>query len=423
MSRRAIGEDRCMRTRLGVLLAVVSGLFSVLLAVAVNVATGGTLPAPLDAVSWLAWPAVGVLGVAGAGLAFWQQSTPQPALPPGPPPAQDPPPQPAPAELPAATPLFGRDDEVAEIVRVLGGGSAVVTLAAAPGTGKTSLALGAAHALRSRFPDGQLFATLRGASTEPVAPEAVLGRFLTALGVPEEERRGSTEELAARFRSAVADRARAGPARRRPRRRARRRAAAGRVPVRDDRHEPAAADRRRQCAWCTPRRAPGGGGRRAPRTRRRCADRPPRPGRRAGARSPPAPGCRSRSSSSPAGSGPVHSGHRRRWRNGSPVSTAASTSCGRAIWRSARRSRPRTPSCPKWTVWCSGGPDRTRQAVHPRCRGRPRGCRRAAGGGGAGAARRRVPGRVTRPGPLPPARPAPAVRHRDVARRRARRRL
>ncbi|MEU0561137.1 NB-ARC domain-containing protein [Dactylosporangium sp. NPDC006015] len=197
-----------MRSRVGILLAVVSGLFSVLLAVAVNVATGGTLPAPIDAVAWLAWPAVGVLGVAGAGLAFWQQSAQTP--PPPPLPAPEPPPvpvpDPVPAELPAATPLFGRDAEVAEIVRVLSGGSAVVTLAAAPGTGKTSLALGAAHALRPSFPDGQLFATLRGASAEPVAPEAVLGRFLAALGVPEDERRGGVEELAARFRSAVADR-------------------------------------------------------------------------------------------------------------------------------------------------------------------------------------------------------------------------
>ncbi|MEV0134814.1 NB-ARC domain-containing protein [Dactylosporangium sp. NPDC050688] len=197
-----------MWSRSGILLAVVSGLFSVLLAVAVNVATGGTLPAPLDEVSWLAWPAVGILGLAGAGLAFWQQSAPPPVRGPEPgPPPPGPAPAPAPAELPAATPLFGREAEVAEIVRVLSGESPVVTLAAAPGTGKTSLALGAAHALRPRFPDGQLFATLRGASAEPVAPEAVLGRFLTALGVPEDERRGGTEELAARFRSAVADRA------------------------------------------------------------------------------------------------------------------------------------------------------------------------------------------------------------------------
>jgi tetratricopeptide (TPR) repeat protein len=193
-----------MRSRFGVLLAVVSGLFSVLLAIAVNVATGGTLPAPLDAVAWLAWPAVGVLGAAGTALAFWQQGRPGQQERPGPGPGERPP---GPAQLPAATPLFGRDAEVAEMVRVLEQGAAVVTLAAAPGTGKTSLALGAAHALRSRFPDGQLFATLRGASAEPVAPEAVLGRFLAALGVPEDERRGGTEELAARFRSAVADRA------------------------------------------------------------------------------------------------------------------------------------------------------------------------------------------------------------------------
>ena len=250
------------------LLAVVSGLFSVLLAVAVNVATGGTLPAPLDEVSWLAWPAVGVLGVAGAGLAFWQQSTPQPALPPVPGPNPVPDPPPAPAELPAATPLFGRDAEVAEIVRGLSGESPVVTLAAAPGTGKTSLALGAAHALRPQFPDGQLFATLRGASTEPVAPEAVLGRFLTALGVPEEERRGSTEELAARFRSAVVDRAV--------------------LVLLDDARDAAhvamllpggarcatIVTSRRQltgvpCAWGTPGRSFRGRRRRAPRTRRR----------------------------------------------------------------------------------------------------------------------------------------------------------
>lgn len=38
-------------------------------------------------------------------------------------------------------------------------------------------------------------------------PEVVLARFLGALGVPADERRGEVDELAARFRSAVADRA------------------------------------------------------------------------------------------------------------------------------------------------------------------------------------------------------------------------
>lgn len=62
-----------MRRSQLVLIGVVSGLLSVLLAVAVNVATGGELPGPLAAVSWLAWPAVGLLAVAGIWLAYLQQ--------------------------------------------------------------------------------------------------------------------------------------------------------------------------------------------------------------------------------------------------------------------------------------------------------------------------------------------------------------
>ena len=53
-------------------LAVVSGLLSVLLAVAVNVATGGSLPEPLTGLSWLAWPMVGILATAAVGLTVWQ---------------------------------------------------------------------------------------------------------------------------------------------------------------------------------------------------------------------------------------------------------------------------------------------------------------------------------------------------------------
>ncbi|MFG2040774.1 NB-ARC domain-containing protein [Dactylosporangium sp. NPDC048998] len=195
-----------------------SALFSVLLAVAVNVATGGTLPDPFAGVSWLAWPTVGLLGVVGVALAVWQQRL--TAVPPqgtAPEVAQltgtAPEPHPAaaglaaPAELPAARPLFGREREVAEIGRLLQQEAPVILLAAAPGSGKTSLALRVAQDVRSRFPGGQLFAALLGASAEPVAAEAVLARFLGALGVPEDERRGGTAALAARFRSAVADRA------------------------------------------------------------------------------------------------------------------------------------------------------------------------------------------------------------------------
>ncbi len=190
------------RGQVGLLLVVVSGLFSVLLAVAVNVATGGQLPGPLAPYGWAAWPAVGLLAITATGLALWQQRLAD---------------QPSstvdgvdrvsrPAELPAAPALFGMVEDLATVERVLAGGASLVVLAAAPGTGKTSLALRVAHDARPRYPDGQLYAALRGATPDPVPPEVVLARFLGALGRPDDERRGTVEELAARFRSAVADR-------------------------------------------------------------------------------------------------------------------------------------------------------------------------------------------------------------------------
>jgi tetratricopeptide (TPR) repeat protein len=189
------------RGRVVVLLGITSGVFSVLLAVAVNVATGGTLPGPLRPVSWLAWPAVALLGALGVALALWQQQLGSPDAPPaGTPPAR-------PAELPAAPALFaGRADDLAAIDRLLAAGAPVLALTGPPGAGKSTLALRVAHDRRSRYPDGQLFAALRGADASPVEPAAVLARFLGALGVPDDERRGGADELSARYRSALADR-------------------------------------------------------------------------------------------------------------------------------------------------------------------------------------------------------------------------
>ena len=193
------------RGQVGLLLIVTSGLFSVLLAVAVNVATGGQLPVPLKPYAWLAWPMVGLLALTGIGLALWQQRLIEHTTANGVGKATTVEVQ-RPAELPGAPVLFGRDEDLATVERAISGGARVVVLSAAPGTGKTSLALRVAHDARSRYPDGQLYAAMLGASAEPVPPEAVLSRFLGALGRPEDERRGSVEELAARFRSAVADR-------------------------------------------------------------------------------------------------------------------------------------------------------------------------------------------------------------------------
>jgi tetratricopeptide (TPR) repeat protein/RecA/RadA recombinase len=183
-----------------VLIAVTSGLLSVLLAVAVNVATGGVLPGPLAAVSWLAWPAVGVLGAVGVWLTVWQQRLGDDDAPAG----RDVPARPA--ELPAqSTGFAGRGEDLATVGRILAGGCRVLVLVGPPGVGKSTLALHVAYQQRAAFGDGQLFAALRGAA-DPVPPQNVLNRFLGALGVPEDERRGGADDLAARFRSTVADR-------------------------------------------------------------------------------------------------------------------------------------------------------------------------------------------------------------------------
>jgi tetratricopeptide (TPR) repeat protein len=187
-----------------VLIAVTSGLLSVLLAVAVNVATGGELPGPLAAVSWLAWPAVGLLGAVGVWLAIWQQRIADADVTGSP----DAPARTArPAELPAPGAGFaGRAEDLATVGRILDRGCRVLVLVGPPGVGKSSLALRVAHDRRTRFADGQLFAVLRGAHADPAPPETVLQRFLGALGVPDDERRGGVDDLAARFRTAVAHR-------------------------------------------------------------------------------------------------------------------------------------------------------------------------------------------------------------------------
>ncbi len=190
------------RGQIAVLIGVISGLLSVLLAVAVNVATGGRLPGPLDRVAWLAWPSVALLAVIGVGLAVWQQrlaSTPAPSTVDS---------FGGPSELPpAGTTFAGRAADLALIGQLLDGGGRALALVGAPGVGKSTLALRVAHERRGGYPDGQLYAWLRGGSGgDPVDPVGVLGRFLGALGVSEDERRGDLDELAARFRSAVADR-------------------------------------------------------------------------------------------------------------------------------------------------------------------------------------------------------------------------
>lgn len=113
---------------------------------------------------------------------------------------------------PALGDFSGQRAELAEIEAVLRADhaadepAAMVTISGPGGVGKTALAVQASHRLRSAYPDGQLFAALAGARTQPVSPATVLGRFLRALGVPATAVPDDPEERADLYRGLLAER-------------------------------------------------------------------------------------------------------------------------------------------------------------------------------------------------------------------------
>lgn len=108
-------------------------------------------------------------------------------------------------QLPADVADFsGRDREVDELVAVFGHAPLVV-LSGEPGVGKSTLAVRVAHRLRARFPDGQLYAHLAGA-TRPQAVDAVLTDLLRSLGVTGPAIPDDLQAKAAVFRARLADR-------------------------------------------------------------------------------------------------------------------------------------------------------------------------------------------------------------------------
>lgn len=118
---------------------------------------------------------------------------------------------PVPRQLPAPAPVFlGRLDRVAELRAYLTErphvGRRTVFIRGAPGVGKSALALQVAHEVHDAFPDGQLYAHLRGTDTRPLHPEQVLHQFLRALGAPPGGLPTDLAELAAQYRSRLAGR-------------------------------------------------------------------------------------------------------------------------------------------------------------------------------------------------------------------------
>ncbi|MFF5130617.1 BTAD domain-containing putative transcriptional regulator [Streptomyces syringium] len=113
-----------------------------------------------------------------------------------------------PAQLPATVSDFtGRTAFVHELSDQLataeGRVMAVSAVAGIGGVGKTTLAVHVAHAARHHFPDGQLYVDLQGTGPVVAEPEAVLGSFLRALGIPDSGIPDGVEERSALFRSTL----------------------------------------------------------------------------------------------------------------------------------------------------------------------------------------------------------------------------
>ena len=116
-----------------------------------------------------------------------------------------------PRQLPGpAQGFINRDTELAVLAEIMTGGGdgpLVIVITGTAGVGKTSLALRWAHRVPHRFPDGQLYANLRGYDPGPPATaEQILGRFLRDLGVPARAIPTSEEDRATLYRSILAGR-------------------------------------------------------------------------------------------------------------------------------------------------------------------------------------------------------------------------
>ncbi|MGW6930786.1 tetratricopeptide repeat protein [Lentzea sp. NPDC054927] len=117
-----------------------------------------------------------------------------------------------PRQLLARTPGFtGRAAQMSTLDKMLPGRSdgamAIAAISGTAGVGKTALAVHWAHRVRERFPDGQLYANLRGHSKGGAAPPIdILAQFLSALGVPADRVPVDVETASAMFRTLTTDR-------------------------------------------------------------------------------------------------------------------------------------------------------------------------------------------------------------------------
>jgi NB-ARC domain len=121
--------------------------------------------------------------------------------------------RPVPAQLPHDVAGFtGRELELAALDSLAQGeaGTAVVISAidGVAGIGKTALAVHFGHRVAAAYPDGQLYANLRGFDPDypPLAPHDVLARFLRALGADPAQTSMDLDEMAGLYRSLLSSR-------------------------------------------------------------------------------------------------------------------------------------------------------------------------------------------------------------------------
>ena len=98
------------------------------------------------------------------------------------------------------------DDELREAVAAVdrAEGNLVIVFSGVAGSGKTSTAKELAFRVKSRFPDGALFARLAGTLTEEGAEAEILRSFLAEFGVPAERIPDRLDALRARYQGVTA---------------------------------------------------------------------------------------------------------------------------------------------------------------------------------------------------------------------------